>query len=247
MFKSQTLIKQQQVIDTLNQENEAHRKRIEALEEANESLHRELEQIRKSKDEAIHVKEKEVQRVEASLNHYKEEKTLLKEAKAHLEARYHELLEKLGRFKSKVEERDHDEQVIEEQGMTVMENELDQLLGQVEEFQKSVQVIKKIANELELLGVNATIQAAHAGEKGKGFLIVADQINKLSLHSKKNVEEALHQLKLFTQITRGLTSDFSRTVASIENNMNAFHELNALMNEELSEIKKEHSETSDRM
>ena len=247
MFKSQTLIKQQQVIDTLGQENNEQKAQIVQLEEENSELRTKLERAQSTKEAALNSKAAEAQRYEQALDQNEEEKSMLSEAKAEAEKRYESLLRVFGRFKAAMRERAPEEQALSEKNISGMEQDLDQLLGQVKEFQQSVETIKKMSNELELLGVNATIQAAHAGEKGRGFLIVADHINKLSQHSRKNVEEALHQLTLFTQITKGLTHDFSKTVQSIEKNMDAFHELNELMNEELSLVKKERSETRDRL
>jgi methyl-accepting chemotaxis protein len=247
MFKSQTLIKQQQVIDSLGQENERLQVRIRSLEDENRELQSSIEQLESSKEAVLNSRVVEAQQYEQTLDQNEEEKSMLNDAKAELEKRYNALLSLLGRVKMTFQEQAPVVQTVSEKNISVMEEDLDQLLRQVEEFHRSVETIKKISNELELLGVNATIQAAHAGEKGKGFLIVADHINKLSQHSKKNVEEALHQLTLFTQITKGLTHDFSKTVQSIENNMNAFHELNELMNKDLVKVKKDNIETSDRM
>jgi methyl-accepting chemotaxis protein len=155
-----------------------------------------------------------------------------------VEARYASLLKLFDRCRSVIGEERRRE------SPTEIGRNIDTLLEQVETFRQSVSKIKKISNELELLGVNATIQAAHAGEQGKGFLIVADEISKLSGHSRQSVEEALQQLRLFTEITRSLSEDFSQSVVYIEKNLERFDALEALVQEHLP---KEDRETSDRM
>lgn len=68
----------------------------------------------------------------------------------------------------------------------------------VEETDEIISFIKFIANQSNLLGLNASIEAARAGEQGKGFGVVAEEIRKLSQNSTQSItriEEVLNYLK----------------------------------------------------
>lgn len=66
-----------------------------------------------------------------------------------------------------------------------------------QQIQKAVEMITSIADETNLLSLNASIEAARAGEQGRGFAIVATQIQKLaeqSSTSAQQIEQIIHVL-----------------------------------------------------
>ncbi|MFL9710830.1 methyl-accepting chemotaxis protein [Methylobacillus sp. Pita1] len=72
------------------------------------------------------------------------------------------------------------------QGLLGLEQALASKLSRVNEV---VQGLERIGRELELIAINAAIQAAHAGEAGRSFSVVAEHVRELARHTVSNSNE----------------------------------------------------------
>lgn len=85
---------------------------------------------------------------------------------------------------------------------------------QIKEITVALQMIKQIADQSNLIGLNAAIEAARAGEAGRGFQVVATEVRKLAVVSQNSVnqiQEILHQVnRTFKQISEQANGNDSK-------------------------------------
>ncbi len=98
-----------------------------------------------------------------------------------------------------------------------MKNDFDSLSGIMSEMDSAIKGIYEISDQTNLLALNASIEAARAGDSGKGFSVVADEIRKLSDTTKSNLD-AINSLmtKVKEALLKSNTST-SETISSVNN------------------------------
>ncbi|WP_006521040.1 methyl-accepting chemotaxis protein [Desulfoscipio gibsoniae] len=83
-----------------------------------------------------------------------------------------------------------------------------------------------IADQIKLLALNASIEAARAGDAGRGFAVVAREVGKLAVKSKKTVEDISVTLRQVRTNASAVMESMSRGAEGVQNGMGLIAEVN---------------------
>jgi methyl-accepting chemotaxis protein len=102
-------------------------------------------------------------------------------------------------------------QVVQESANTVQE-----LAKSSDKIGEIIGVIDDIADQTNLLALNAAIEAARAGEQGRGFAVVADEVRKLAERTTKATKEITDMIKGIQNDTKGAVTSMEQGITEVQ-------------------------------
>ncbi len=97
-----------------------------------------------------------------------------------------------------------------------MNEKLNSLTHEAEQVKNVLTVISDIADQTNLLALNAAIEAARAGEHGRGFAVVADEVRKLAERTQKSLVETNATVNVIVQSIMDMSEQMNTNVHRME-------------------------------
>ncbi len=112
--------------------------------------------------------------------------------------------------------------------MQSINDKTSEITRQVEDIKNVVSIINEIAEQTNLLALNAAIEAARAGEHGRGFAVVADEVRKLAERTQKSLGEIGANVNVLVQGINDMGESVKEQTKGVEQINETISHLNSI-------------------